>query len=194
MTGLQYGETWLSMANRALGRLGLKPITSFDEQSKAANHVVLLLGQALSETLAEYDWSFATKRRVLSVNITTPAFDYDYYYDVPALCERFITVDTGGEQWTRDQVGIATNATEVNLVYIERVEDATIMPEAFKTAIETRLAFLLSPYMTENEATVARMGQEQAMALRRAIASDAKSHYQESYADQSGNTWYDGGR
>jgi hypothetical protein len=62
--------TKLLIANRALRRIGAKPLTTFGETTASGNAVNAVYDDVRDEVLAEHPWSFAQKRAYLSKAIT----------------------------------------------------------------------------------------------------------------------------
>ncbi|AGH15990.1 tail protein [Dunaliella viridis virus SI2] len=74
------------LASQALNRLGEPAISSFDEDTDAAEKVGRLYEETILALLSSYPWQWATTRAVLSIDgAITPANKWRYAYKLPTL-------------------------------------------------------------------------------------------------------------
>lgn len=134
----------VQIANAALLRIGEKPITAFDDAGKPAllaNNTYSIHRDALLRAIAP---RFAIWRVALAASTTVPAWEFSYYYPLPAApkyCLRVLTIENLSDtDWRLEGRMIATShAAPVNLKYVYRVED----PEQFDMLfVETLIAKL----------------------------------------------------
>lgn len=154
------------LASLALAEVGEEPLTAMTDIGKAANVARLVLPQAREEVFdLPVDWKFATSRVELSQLTATPAFGYDYYYNLPTLCRRIITtVDENGEEINykyRREIYISgsTNTPvllcdqdECYIRYLVYLTNPGLWPGFFKRLVILKMArYLAKPLSDDNQ-------------------------------------------
>lgn len=138
----------VSVANQALGWLGLDRIISLDDLSKTAALCKDNLPQLRDALLEGSEWSFAQKRAVLAPSTDVPFWGYAYSVPLPADCLRVIYATDSPDQyesmplepWVKEGNSILCNATKVYIRYTRREEDPKKWSEGFSQALAARLA------------------------------------------------------
>ena len=138
--------TNLQIANKALTKLGLREIASFDSQEEAARVAQSLFGSVRDFELSIYQWAFAMKRAELPALADGPAFGYDYQYALPVDFLRLEGIyNRGGfdrDAYTLEGNTILTDIpAPLQIRYISRHLDRTKWPPYFVEAFATRLAY-----------------------------------------------------
>lgn len=194
----------VDIANLALGWLGVKQIASFDDPSPAGRRVKSVFAGLRDSVLEDADWSFATERRELPRDGTTPLFGYASRYlmpsDVITVRKAFPSVVTGlidafaasleptDSDFMAWEIESGTNsagqrgryiladtiATSLYVKAIVRVEDHTLWSPTFTQALAARLAADLCVPLTEDKALAAQMWQLYKVKLDAATGNDAK--------------------
>jgi len=188
MAEVGYANSWVEIANRALGRLGKGRIDVLTSGDELAQYVNTFLGEAIEAVLSARSWSFASRVQ-LARSTSVPSHGFLYSYPLPTAIINIVSVDTGELEYTPEGGSILTDAEEVYLVYIEQPTDPGILPGYLKKAISTHLAFLLTTPLTSSDALAARIAQEAQMALDEAIRADARR-----YDPGEPDLWYDEAR
>lgn len=85
-------ETQTSICNQALSLIGAHNITAYGDGSYNADSCALFWDQCIEDLLADYDWKFAIARDTLGIDSVTPAFEYDYQWQIHATCLRILEV------------------------------------------------------------------------------------------------------
>lgn len=140
--------TNLQIANKALTKLGLREIASFDSQEESARVVKSLFGSVRDFELSIYQWAFAIKRAELPALADSPVFGYDYQYVLPVDFLRLEGIyNTGGldrDAYTLEGNTILTDIpAPLQIRYISRNLDQTKWPPYFVEALACRLAYEL---------------------------------------------------
>jgi len=188
MAEIEYANSWVEIANRALGRIGKGHIDVLTSGDELTQYVNIFLGDAIEAVLSARSWSI--KARVqLTRSDSDHVSDFDYAYILPSDIVNIISVDTGALEYTPEGGMILTDAEEVYLVYVQQPADPSVLPGYLKRAISTHLAFLLSSALTSSEKLATRMAQENTLAMDEAVRADAR-RFQPGKADQ----WYDEAR
>lgn len=138
--------TDLEIANKALAKLGLREISSFDSQEEAARVAKAVYGTTRDFELSTYQWAFALKRIELPADADAPAFGFAYQYSLPSDFLRLEGIyNVGGLD--RDAYEIEGNKILTNIEaplcirYISREVAQTKWPHYFVEAFATRLAY-----------------------------------------------------
>jgi hypothetical protein len=138
------------ICNLALGHLGEAPITSLDEDSRAARACALHFVPARDAVLRSHRWNFAETRVALSRLAEPPPFGWAHQFPLPVDCSRVLEVNGSEEgDWLSNEYRIEgrvilTNVGEVNLVYTRLEEDVSAYDPLFIEALALKLAALLS--------------------------------------------------
>lgn len=142
----------VSIANRALQKLGARRITSFTDDTKEARAVNTCYTELRDAELRAHPWCFATKRVILAPLSTAPAFDYGYAFQLPADCVRVLKPNRTYLDWKLENgVNILTNDGDtLELVYTSRVEDPNMMDPLFREALAARIAMELCEELTQS--------------------------------------------
>lgn len=151
------------ICNIALGHLGEARITSLEEDSVAARACSLHYAAARDEVLRSHRWNFAAKRAVLSRLAAAPAFGWQWQYELPVDCLRVLEVndsevgDVISDEYLVEGRALLTNAGEVRLVYLRRIENVALFDVLFVKALALRLAMELSETIRGTTAKTAEL-------------------------------------
>src|SRR5687768_15522866 len=80
------------VVNVAMRLIGQSPIVSLSDGTANANTADDLYEAVRDDLLRSHPWNFATKRVQLARSATTPGFEFDYAYVLPADWLRTISV------------------------------------------------------------------------------------------------------
>ena len=110
----------VSICSQALLLCGDKPIDSFDIDTNRTRLVANLYDQKRKKVLRAHPWNFATKRVILSPEVTKPEFDWRYQTLLPPDCLRVICVGLKDQldDWEVSGRYVMTNTNVVRLKYI----------------------------------------------------------------------------
>lgn len=144
---MSYSDTQL--ANLALARLGIDPITSIDDGNKPARTCKTFLSIVRDDVLRAADWGFARRRVELSLVSENPTDDWRYAYRAPTDCLKILEItSTVGPDWRikyeieSDDTGtlIYTMDDSPVLLYTKRISTSANCPSDFVMAVAYRLA------------------------------------------------------
>lgn len=140
----------VDISNRALSKLGQIRITSLTDNStaaKACNHAYPYVRDAV---LRAHVWNCTVSRQALPALTTTPAFGFDYEYQLPSDCIKVLEVDTS-YQWTVEGRKIVTDqAAPLNIRYQVQEEDPTQYDPLLVEVISARMAFEMAEELTQS--------------------------------------------
>jgi len=144
------------ICNRALGKLGAKRIRSLTEDSASARACNTAYVPVRDAFLEEHEWSFAIKRAELSAESPAPTWGPAYAYLLPADFIRLAEddqarVDCGERDWIIENGRIKTDdSAPLQIRYISRVSDVSMMTPLFREGLATKLAFELCEQLTQS--------------------------------------------
>jgi len=174
--------TEVSIANLALGWLGLDPLVSLDDDSNSAALCKVNLPGCRDFVLEGSDWTFAQKRAVLTPSTAAPAWGYTYAYPLPVDCLRvaYATANPdAGEtqqlsQWVVENRMILCNEAALYIRYTARIVDTTRWSEGFSQACAQLLASNIAVAATNSSGNMQLMFQLYQTKKDEAIASDQR--------------------
>lgn len=138
------------IVNRSLARIGAPSIKEYQtDASVPAQKARLFYDADRRALLRRFWWRFAQSRASLAVSDTTPAFEYDYQYALPAdfLALRYIWDTERDEPWLRtpypaalEGLYLLSDETSMDIVYTANVTDAAQFDPLFEQVLVLRLA------------------------------------------------------
>lgn len=148
----------VSIVNTALQLIKhSKQITSLTSGTKEANAAELIYDEMRDFCLDLHHWNFATRRVKLAqlAEDEAPAFQWDHAYQLPADFIRVISVhehDHGEDQipYRIEGFRIVTDADDVYLRYVARIEDPNKMPPTFRRALSKLIAAQLATALSSS--------------------------------------------
>jgi hypothetical protein len=164
--------TQISICNSALIKIGCDRISSIGENKKSAILLNALWDQVRDSILRAHPWNFAIKRVALTPNGNTPAYDYDYEYDLPNDYLRLLDPDLNDIDFVVEDSKMLTNESTINMRYIYRNEDESSWDACFAECFAWRLAKEIAYAMTQSAALVELCEKSYAKALAEARSMD----------------------
>lgn len=130
----------IQICNLALLRLGADTITSLDDGTVQANLLSIYYDQCREELLREHFWNFAVSRVALASS-GTPAFGYQYQYQLPADFLRVKSIYNQYFPFAIESQSIVTDqAAPLNLTYIRNESDPTKYDSLFVKSLVLAIA------------------------------------------------------
>ena len=163
----------VSIVNVALIHLGEEPITSLEDDLKAARLANNIFTRVRDVVLEDHTWSDARALATLAKLTTTPTWGFTNQFQLPTDCLRVIRVDSPEDEWQIHGRKILSDLSAINIEYIKRLEDPNDMSTMLKEAISARLAAELSLPITRDASRQSAMWQlyEKKMDLARHVRS-----------------------
>lgn len=194
------------VCNTALALLGKRRIQSINDESDRAEHCRKHLHSTRRELLEAKSraWKFSLRRRKLARSTVTPAFEFLYYYTLPAdflrvfacsddplLRQRFTTDGAMFKIESDEQAGrvVASSREDLYLRYVADITDVTLMPEMFRTAWAALLASRIVLPLTSSTELVGFMEAKADKAARRAAQAGSMEDYPDAFPDYYPNSW-----
>lgn len=187
------------IANLALQKLGLDPIISFADKSKAARAVAAAYDPMRQMELRSHNWKFAEKDANLPVDVTAPLFSWNFAYQIPTGCLRFLQIggirqSLGGAMYRTGLEGLYTikgNKIYTNLAaplpitYTDDVIDTTLFDANFVDMLACRIALQTCIQLTQNDALKTALAREYKRSLNQALISGSVELPPQGIADDS---------
>jgi hypothetical protein len=160
----------LAIVNSALAKVHEDPISSLDEDRRAANIAAIQYPIHRDKLLRLYQWRFATARAVLAPDAAAPEFGMAYKFLLPTDCLKVIGVydkrdayrdinyTSGSLVYKVEGRYLLANTNPIYLYYTKRVTDPTQFDSMFSEALAWSLAvdFALSLSNSQTRAELAR--------------------------------------
>lgn len=144
----------LSICNAALGELAKNQLTALDDDSVEAEYCDAQFDLVRDAVLAERScaWRFARGRHSLPADATAPTFGWTYRYLLPSEVIQVLELDeVDDELWELEGRYILTDqAAPIRIRTVDRIEDVSVWPPGFVTAMTTRLSAVLCVPLTED--------------------------------------------
>lgn len=175
---ISYDAQWVTIANRALIRIGAEPISALDDGTSGANFSTQLLPQSVETVYSAYHWRVASKRAQLSPLTTSPAYGYTYEFALPVDFAQVREVECASPYAVSDNK-IITDAIEVYISYLPLPSAPTDMPIVLRDLVVRQLAYLLSIPILRSEGTTTRLLQEYQQAFGVAVTLDNTAQYRD---------------
>lgn len=179
-----------AIASQAFRAMEMAPFSSFADDTPQAQDAAEQYLIARRMCLEACDWSFASTVADLPLKIDGVGDrDLPFVYALPGNCVRLIhPVDTY-VRWRVDGRLLRADAKgPLTVRYTADVEDETILPAVFQTAVALRLAALLSPRWVGSDTKTRALEDGAELHLKNAMRQDARSASAQRY---DGMSWAD---
>lgn len=177
----------VEIANRALTKVGEQRILSLSDDVKAAREINSMWDIVRDAELRVRIWKFSTARDSLAALVTTPAWGYDYEYQLPSDFLRILQVgeyypgvslsdyrNADESEWRVEGRKILTNkAAPLKIRYVSRIEDTGQWDAAFTEAFACRLAAEVAEPLTQSNTKRELAWQEYKQAISMAVRANA---------------------
>jgi hypothetical protein len=172
--------TPVKLCSNALLRLGLAPINSLTDGTPGAQAASNLYPTVRDSVLRSHPWNCATKRVVLSPDVTAPAFGYSYAFSLPGDFMRawHVSDDEGQTplEYAIEGRQLLADSSTVYLQYIFRNEDPATWDSLLVDAVEVSLAAAMAIPLTADAAKKQEFEREAIAKLRMARAVDGQDN------------------
>lgn len=175
----------VSICSNALQRLGDKPISSFEENTKPASTAANLWPTVRDSLLRAHPWNCATKRVILAPLEARPPFDYSHQFQLPSDWLKTLQVGRRGcaPDFQIEGRCILYNGTSLPLVYIWRNENVSLWDDSLVLVAEMKMAAALAYPITASTSLRDSINQEAEVMLKRAKADDGQDNPPEEFPD-----------
>lgn len=155
------------IANQALSLLGQSVIIDIDSPTDVdARKVKNVFDTALRTMIRAHEWNCLSARAELPRDVETPAFGFNYQYQLPTDCIRVKSVnadeynDIGSDRFKIEGRKILTDDDSVDLSYIKYPETVSVLDASFIEAFVYLLASKLAIIFRQDEQLAQYFDQE----------------------------------
>lgn len=172
----------VSIANRALTKLGEDRILLLSDDTKPARTLNSMFDDVRDAEIRRHRWKFAIQRAGLMALAESPAWGYAAQYPLPAdylglvqVGERYVRAsDKSVAPWSVEGRSILTNLGAPLLIrYMARVEDPTLYDPLFAEVLACKLAYEACETLTQSGTKLQAAEQAYKFALSEAVRQDA---------------------
>lgn len=177
----------VEIANRALTKIGEARILSLSDDVEAARSIDSMFDTVRDAELRIRKWKFSISRDSLPALAGSPAWGFDYQYQLPSGCLRILQVNDiypgvslsdyrsmDEAEWRVEGRKILTDiGAPLKIRYIARVEDTGQWDAAFTEAFACRLAAEVCERLTQSNTKRELAWGEYKNAIRAALTADA---------------------
>lgn len=166
--------TDVGVCNSALVKIGAATITSLGDATKEARTCNEQYAKIRDAVLEAHPWNFAIKRSSLALSGTSPAFEYQNAFQLPADCLRVINVQEDDLEFHVEGQTLVTDEAVIQIRYISRIVDPSLFTATFSEALACRLAVELAYSLANNSALANTMMQAYLAQLKEARSTNAQ--------------------
>jgi hypothetical protein len=146
--------TDIEICNMALGFCGKDGIAAFEDDSTEARACKAFYAGIRDKVLEDRIWSFAKEQYILAPVAGAPLFGFTKKFQLPGEVVRVHRADDGSGDyrmiWDLPGRHILTDAEQVFITAVKKIEDTSLFSPGFSLAVALRLAYTLAVPMTEN--------------------------------------------
>lgn len=169
----------IEIVNRSLTLLGVDPINSLSDPTKAAATSRRLYDDSRAAVFRAHPWNCLIRRAALPRDVTTPAYEYSYQFVLPADFLRLLTLDDVNGRYSIESRRILYDGADLKIKYIALLTDVPSYDTLLIDALAARLAADLAHPLLQSSTTMEQMWQLYELKLREAKFVDAQENAQE---------------
>jgi len=167
--------TTVDICNMALSKIGELPIINVNDDEKTARLCNLFYQSICDYVLRENNWNCAIAREELGQLSSTPAYGYDYEYQLPIDCLKVLEMYPDAEYKIEGRK-LLTDQESVHIKYIKRLSTPANMDFHLVQAIATRLAAAIVKDITGSTSEKGNLLVEYQEWINDAVLSNAIEH------------------
>ena len=173
--------------NRAILLIGEPGVTDIESNVKIARNANQLYDQTRKAVFRAHPWNCLKKRLSLSLTQTTPAFGWDYQFDLPGDYIRMLCVEDD-LPYSIEGKFLLSNYDTFKIAYVCNELDTTVYDPLLLDAFATRLAVDLAPSITHDVAKLKELLELYTMKLSEARLVNAQDRHGDEFES---DTWID---
>lgn len=166
----------LEIGNSALIKLGVEPIISFDDESKAARLVKEQYSKIRDKLLDSHYWNFAMKRQELAVVAgSPPIFGFSIKYQLPVDCFKVVHLNVKDARFKVEKGRfLHTNLAGAKILYISSENDVSSYSPMFRELVALDLAIDICFSLTGKRTLKVDLINERKIFIRDTRSSDGQ--------------------
>ena len=159
----------------ALNMLGQLPISSLSQNAPRAEKCNAIYETIRDIELASHNWKFATVYVELVIVDETPAFDFDYSFQLPQDFLKLVRTDSNSIKYRIVGDKLYTDDDEMYIEYIARITNPGDFSSPFTELLIARLAKDLAWGVTNNKALSIDLAENYKDVRRKATGIDSQA-------------------
>lgn len=171
----------VSIANRALTKLGATRILSLTDASAQARTISSMFEDVRDAEIRRYRWKFATTRVQLNALVAAPDWGYQYQYPLPAdflhliqVNEFYVRTGKWRAPWSVERGNILCDFTApLKIRYTAKITDPAKFDPLFVEMFACKLAWEACEQITQSSTKKQQIQEEYKFARDEAVRQDA---------------------
>ena len=143
----------------ALNQLGATTILSLTEDSKNARLCNSRFTEVRDAVFRSHPWNCLQTRVGLASSTTTPAWGYQFKYDLPGDCLRLLKILDYDSNYKVEGRKVLSNTETMKILYVARVTDPNEYDELLRETLSASLSADIAFAVTSNNTTSQNMYQ-----------------------------------
>ena len=169
----------IEIVNRALTLLGVDPINSLSDTSKAASTANRIYNDTRSAVFRAHPWNCLVKRAALPLDAATPLYGFNYQFVLPADYLRLLGIQDTTGRYSIENRKILYDSNTLNISYIALVTDVPSYDTLLVDTLAARLAADLAHPLLQTQQSMESMWQLYELKLREAKLINAQENQQD---------------
>lgn len=183
--------------NNALILIGEQTVLTADDTTKQGRRFIQVYGFLRDALLRAHYWNFALKRASIAALTSTPAWGYQYEYQLPDDCLTLIQVGSYSTNINAGYYNQVDNSpykiesgkiltdliAPLNIRYIRKVDNSSEFDPSFSEMIAIKIAIHLNEDLTNNTAMIDRLSQLYKESKQRALRGNAIEKSSQGFVD-----------
>ena len=169
----------IDIVNRALTMLGVDPINSLSDSTKAASTANRLFNDTRAAVFRGHPWNCLIKRASLPQEATVPIYGYAYAFTLPADFLRLLSIENNLGKYSIEGRKILYDDEILQVMYIALVTDVIAYDTLLLDALAARLAADMAHPLLQSTEAMQRMYNLYELKLREAKFVDAQENSQD---------------
>lgn len=168
----------VQICNMALGKLGeRRTITSLTDQDSEPARICNTHYEHVRDMLLEsHTWNFAMSRASLSLDSTSPAFEFSNAFQLPADCLRVYDLWNSESDYEVEGRLLLTDDGSAKIKYISKETNPVKFSKLFVEALATRLAAEIADQLSNSRTRRAQLLQEFKVKVKEAKMRDSQEN------------------
>lgn len=173
----------LEICNAALIRLGGEPISSINEESRAADLCKWKWDSCRRRLAAARPWNFEIKRVKLAQAAAMPEYGYAYAYDLPTDFVGIVSVHPKDAKYLLEGPQLLADEEEIYIRYKSDVSKAGLFSQEYAQVLDALIAFEISYALTGSKTMQQTMFELYKLELANASRINASAGSPDTIAD-----------
>lgn len=169
----------IEVVNRALTLLGVDPVNSLADTSKAASTANRLYNDTRAAVFRAHPWSCLVRRASLPLDAEAPLYGFTYRFVLPADFLRLLGIENSQGRYSIEARKILYDDNILNISYVALLTDVPSYDTLLVDALSARLAAEMAHPLLQSTSAMEQMWQLYELKLREAKLVNAQENSQD---------------